>query len=129
MRLYQTLASKVCAYHNCLDRPEMGDWEARHGDDIKQLAKNFLPSGSGFDSGTEVDLDRSTGEKLVVSTSFHHMDEHGGYDGWTEHTVTVRPSLQHGFLLTIGGRDRNGIKDYIGEVFNDCLDAQEEAAA
>jgi hypothetical protein len=77
------------------------------------------PSGSGFDNGTQIDRDRS--DVLIFSTSFHHMDEAGGYDGWTEHTVRVKPSLAWGFDLTVSGRDRNGIKDYIADVFSPWL--------
>ena len=50
--------------------------------------------------------------------------ETGMYDGWTEHTVTVRPSLQFGFRLSISGRNRNGIKDYIAEVFGEILNTE-----
>jgi len=45
------------------------------------------------------------------------MNEHGFYDGWTEHRITVKPSLAFGFELTISGRDRNEIKDYLSDVF------------
>jgi hypothetical protein len=73
------------------------------------------PSGSGFDAGTQVNEDRS--DILLFTTAYHHMDEDGFYDGWTEHTVRVKPSLAWGFDLTVSGRDRNDIKDYIADVF------------
>ena len=49
------------------------------------------------------------------------MNENGYYDGWTEHTVTVTPSLQHAFSLRISGRNRNDIKDMMHESFNYAL--------
>jgi hypothetical protein len=49
------------------------------------------------------------------------MNQHGFYTGWTEHVVTVLPSLQYGFTLKISGRNHRGIKDYISEVFYDAL--------
>jgi hypothetical protein len=77
------------------------------------------PSGSGFDNGTQIDEDRS--DVLRFATAFHHMDECGMYDGWTEHTIRVKPSLAWGFDLKVSGRDRNGIKDYIADVFAQWL--------
>ena len=83
-----------------------------------------MPSGSGFDSGTKFDFDKSTPNKLVFQTSYHHMNQNGYYDGWTEHTITVTPSLQFGFDAVIGGRDRNGWKEYAYEVVNGCLNEE-----
>jgi hypothetical protein len=90
----------------------------------RHLVKDYLPSGSGFDAGTTLDEGASSPDKLVFDTSFHHMDEHGGYDGWTEHKVIVTPSLAHGCDLRVTGRDRNDIKSYIGETFAHALDTE-----
>jgi hypothetical protein len=83
-----------------------------------------MPHGSGFDNGTELDTKTSAREKLIFATSFHHMDDNGSYDGWTEHTVTVRPSLVHGFGLTVSGRNVRGIKDHIAEAFESALSTE-----
>lgn len=88
---------------------------------IEQIAREYLPSGSGVDCGTAVDLAASTGEKIVLTCSFHHMDDGGGYAGWTEHGITVRASLIHGITLGISGRDRNGIKEYLHELYHHAL--------
>lgn len=114
--LYHVLAQKVQAIINCI-ASDNKEWEKRHGGDVEDLVLAHMPSGSGFDSGTKIDLDVSSADKLVFYTSFHHMDENGFYDGWTEHTVKVTPSLTSGFDLKIGGRDRREIKDYIAESF------------
>lgn len=120
--LYVELANLIRARLNCQQRtPEPNqEWFERHTDTIKQLVKDYMPSGGGIDDGTRIDLDRSTGSKLVFTTNFHHMDESGMYDGWTEHTVTVRPSFG-GIELTISGRNRNDIKDYLHETFEYAL--------
>lgn len=130
-KLYEQLASAVQARLNCLenDNPEWRDrWEER----IESAVQDQMPSGSGFDSGTTIDLDKSHGNLLVFHTAFHHMTEHG-YDGWTEHTVRVKPDFISGFDFTVSGRDRNDIKDYIGETFSCILgelyDWPEESAA
>ena len=125
--LYQVLASLCGAFQNVNLGLHNGsfqgdpDWMNKHRDRAEALVKEYLPSGSGFDSGTQIDVDGSNGESLRFTTAFHHMDEHGGYDGWTTHAVIVKPSLQFGFDLRITGKDRNDIKDYIAETFRHAL--------
>ena len=94
------------------------EWYDRHEDTIESIVSDFLPHGSGIDSGVKFNFEHSTGEKLVLDTAFHHMDENGYYDGWSNHTITVRPSLRFGFTLSISGRNRNDIKDYLSDVFH-----------
>lgn len=96
------------------------EWRDRWESTIESLVRDHMPSGSGFDSGTTLDMDASHAEKLVFHTSFHHMHDGGYYDGWTEHTITVTPSFQ-GINLRVGGRNRNNIKDYIHETFSFAL--------
>lgn len=123
MRLYAKLASLIEARANC-KRSGNSEWFTKHTDRILAIVRHCLPSGSGYDNATTIDLDRSTEEKIVLDTAFHHMDEFGSYDGWTHHSVTVRPSLAHGFYLTISGRNRNEIKEYIAETFHSVLSAE-----
>lgn len=85
------------------------------------------PSGSGLDAGTFL-CEESRGNVLVFCTSFHHMDEHGGYDGWTEHKVVVKPAF-YGIDIRITGRDRNQIKDYLGDLFHGWLTAEKDHPA
>lgn len=117
--LYSVIASSVQARLNCKDSGNT-EWLDRHEDRILVLVKEHMPSGSGFDNGTKLDLDSSHGGKLVFTTAFHHMNTNGYYDGWTEHTVTVTPSF-HGFNLRVSGRNRNDIKEYILESFDYAL--------
>jgi hypothetical protein len=119
--LYQALAGLVGAYLRCVNDETRQEWADKHRAAIWAMVRAHLPHGAGFDSGTDIDLDASTDEKLVFTTSYHHMNENGFYDGWTEHKVTVRPSLAAGFVLRISGRDRNDFKDYASEVFSHAL--------
>lgn len=105
-------------------REHWGAMAGRHRDKINELVSRHMPSGSGWDSGTKLDHERSSPERLVFYGGFHHMDEHGYYDGWTEHTITVRPSLVCEIELTISGRNRNEIKEYLANLFNAALCAQ-----
>jgi len=135
MKVYQRIANLLQARENC-EQSGNSEWHARHGQEIQRVARDFLPRGSGFDSGTTVDLDllpvssvpfrvgASTPEKIILDTSFHHMNSDGYYNGWTEHRCVVRPSLAHGFTLSVGGRDRRGIKEEIGDCLRAALDAE-----
>jgi len=123
--VYRRIAQAIEARLRCIadapTQPHLQEWIDRHAATAWELTHKYLPSGGGFDCATKIDLYRSTGEKLVFTTSFHHMDENGSYVGWTEHTVTVRASLIHGITLQISGRDRNNIKDYVAESFDFSL--------
>lgn len=124
-KLYQILAAKIDARLNCIKSGNT-EWKAKHEENIYYLIRNYLPHGSGIDGENEIDLGKSTGEKIVIHTSFHHMDEYGGYDGWTDHTITVTPSLQFDFTLKISGPNRNDIKDYLYECFAEDLNREVE---
>lgn len=117
--VYRELASCIDAWSHC-----DAEWRVKHWERIESLVARFMPSGSGIDSGTSFNFDRSNGERLVLFCEFHHMNEVGYYDGWTQHTVTVRPSLIHGFTLAIGGRNRNDIKEYLSQTFRDALSTE-----
>lgn len=84
---------------------------------LKEIEK-MLPNGSGFDIGCKILRLKSKPERIVIQADFHHMDEHGYYDGWTEHQVIITPSLQWGYNIRVTGRNRNEIKDYIHYMFN-----------
>lgn len=119
-KLYQMLATLAQSRINCIESKNI-EWRDRHTERMHKLAKLFLPSGSGFDSGSSVRVVECTGEKLVLATAFHHMNNDGYYTGWTHHNVVVTPSLSSDFIVKITGRDKNNIKDYIGEVFHTAL--------
>lgn len=85
---------------------------------IREIVDDFMPSGSGIDSGTKM-LESRT-DRIVFQADFHHMNEHGSYDGWTEHTVVVTPAFT-GPHIRITGRDRNQIKDYLADLYDGAL--------
>lgn len=120
-KCYQALAQLLGARERCRVDGNKQKWFESHTAAILKIVNERFPSGSGFDNGTKIDLDASSEEKIVFTTAYHHMDDNGMYDGWTDHVVTVRPSLAFGFRLTIRGRDRNQIKEYIHEAFHEAL--------
>ena len=121
--LYRELAALVEARQNCVKSGNT-EWQDRHEARMLKLVNRLMPSGSGFDVGTSFDVGASHPDKLVFMTEYHHMYDNGMYDGWTRHEVIVTPSLAHNYNLRITGRDRNGIKDYIAEVFGYALEQE-----
>lgn len=122
-QVYQAIASKIEAMRNC-NKSGNGEWFTRHHDAIDNIVREFMPPGSGFDAGTQFDVCDHVDnprDRLVFETSFHHMNDCGMYDGWTEHKIIVTPSLSHDFTLRVTGRNRNDIKEYISDVFYDAL--------
>ena len=115
--LYRLIARAGVAADNCAKHGNT-EWQ-QVWDELLEKCEELLPSGSGFDAGTTIEY--ASASKIVLRTSFHHMNEHGYYDGWTEHVITVIPDLVNGFDLRISGRNRDGIKEYIADVFFDVL--------
>lgn len=122
--LYRILAGKIAARQACQNDPIRQEWYRKHSEAIDAIARNLLPSGSGIDGGTKVDLDRSTGERIVLTAGFHHMNDAGMYDGWTEHNITITPSLLFTMHVHVSGRNRNGIKEYMTDVYSSDLHRQ-----
>lgn len=115
------IASSFQAYLNCKAK-EDDHWQGIHAERIENLTHEFLPHGSGFDwsNGADFDFSSSRMDRLVFRTAFHHMNENGYYDGWTEHNVIVTPAFD-GFDIRVTGRNRNDIREYIAECFHHAL--------
>lgn len=112
----KSLAAWIAEVSDWAERAENNlnaQWGDIARDRLDQLV-NLLPSGSGIDSGTK--LISASASRIVLECSFHHMNEDGYYDGWTQHRITVRPTFD-GMELSISGRNRNDIKEYLHEVY------------
>ena len=130
-QVYKRIASLVNTLIYCREKWEVvGDAKheaiQKHEETIFLIIKEHLPSGSGIDAGVKIDLVKSNADKLVFEFGFHHMNDGGYYDGWTEHVLTVTPSLQSGLNLRISGKDRNQIKEYLYETFQYALTREVE---
>ena len=121
--LIQEIASTLVARTNC-DESGNSEWEQKWEARLVAIESECLPDGCGFDNGTTIDRD-TNGKSVVFKTSFHHMNQLGYYDGWTEHLVVVTPAFD-GFDIKVRGRNRNGIKEYISDVFSEALGAKPE---
>ena len=116
------ISSLLLSIENC-QRSGNTEWQHKHRMRIEAIMANYAPSGSGIDCGVKL-LPQSTPECLIFSADFHHMDESGSYDGWTEHCVKVTASLAFGLNIRVTGRDRNDIKSYLAEIFDDFLNTK-----
>jgi hypothetical protein len=87
---------------------------------IEAICREHMPSGSGFDNGSKLNIGKSTPDKLIFDTAFHHMNEQGVYAGWTHHAVVVRSSMVGGYgvSVVVKGRNSNQIKEHIEEAFS-----------
>ena len=118
--LYKQIAGSLQAYRNCIVSDNI-EWRDKHNERIESLVKDNMPSGSGIDSGVDFDLEKSTPAKLIFTFGYHHMAESGMYDGWTQHKLTVTPSLVFDFEMKITGENPDGIKDYFCDIFSEAL--------
>jgi len=102
------------ALENCIKSGNT-EWEVRWYERLNKLVE-LIPSGSGIDTGprshSSVEIKP---DAIRFDIEYHHMNDAGVYDGWTEHSVTVRPAFDD-IDVRISGRDRNQIKDHIHEV-------------
>lgn len=121
-KLYQHIARKLEAMESCTD-----EWKDKHAHSIESMTLGYMPSGSGIDTGTKFSFENSKPNKLVFEFSYHHMNENGYYDGWTEHKLIVTPNLWSGFDMRITGPNRNDVKEYFYQVFEYALNLEVDA--
>ena len=115
----QAISTAIQARENCLKSGNR-EWWAKWNNEIAHIVANVLPSGSGWDDGTSIDDAKTTADKIVLFGSWHHTDESGGYRGWTNHEIIITPAFT-GVNIRVMGRDRNGIKDYLAEMFHQVM--------
>jgi hypothetical protein len=119
----QRLSQLVQARLNCLAMNPINDYYMKHEEIIKDIIDNSMPHGSGIDGENSIDMDRSTDKVLYFNFSYHFMNEAGYYDGWEDYTLVVKPAFI-GIDMRIQGKNRNDIKDYLYETFNNWLTAE-----
>jgi len=126
--LYQKLARLIAASFSAFS---LGNWTwaDNHKDAADQLVFEFMPSGSGFDSGTQIDWNSQEAwfqnhkkvDRIYMRTSFHHMNEAGMYTHWTHHALTITAAFDGFDMHMTKGRADEGFMDYAQDSFNDAL--------
>jgi len=127
MKVYQDLSTTAEALNNCR-KTNNTEWIEKHIERLNRIVHNHMPHGSGLDSEVTIDNEKSGDRRLVLYGSYHCMDENGCYDNWVDFTITVKPSLGHGFHTKIVGNfGKYGfVKDYLYEVFDNALEEDVE---
>lgn len=90
--LIQAIASEVSRYRCVSAGDSTREAVASSLDSLDTLA-DMLPSGSGIDCGTKIDLENSTETCVVLALDYHHMDDNGFYCGWSSHQITITPAF------------------------------------
>lgn len=100
-------------------------------DDIMgKMVENFLNenfSGSGIDSGYT--LNGSTRRNLIINSSYHCMDEHGGYDGWQDFKLLIDKENITEFKLQFTGYRRQKYVYLLRDYLEDCFAYQLQVCA
>lgn len=108
--------AKNCDWHKQVNEAFRPECEDRIG-----RLEYLLPRGFGVDSGCTIDVENSSSDKVIINFSWHHLNQDGYYDGWTDHKLIVKPKLWNDFDMRITGSNRNGIKDYLYDLFDSYL--------
>lgn len=95
------------------------DWSAAHQERIDHVLGKWLPHGSGFDQTPELAEDATKPGVVVLKVPYHHMNEHGFYDGWSVYTVRACATFDGHDVRVTGGRKAE--HDYIAEQYRHAL--------
>ncbi len=116
------IAELVEARANCHANGN-AEWFERHTAALSELIRNHLPSGSGIDVGCLLCLASCKRDRIVIDVPFHCMSENGYYTGWRTFKVVATPAFQS-INIEVTGRDVNGVKDYLADLFFEALTQQ-----
>ena len=101
------------------------NWLPNAKNEYEQVAKSnidtligFLPTGSGFDNGIKLN-EKTTPNRIIFDSSFHHMNENGFYDGWSAFKVIVTPSFVCDFDIKVTGV--NTTRKYFNKDFKEYI--------
>ena len=119
-RIYRTLQAK----ENCKNNnPE---WFKNHDYHLDELEKNYLPSGSGINSGCTIDRNFKE-NRIVINVPYHLMDENGFYCGWQDFKIICKPSFDGiDMKITSNVKDKYFLKEYLYDLFDNCLNEEIE---
>ena len=123
--VYKELATYADHIRRIKGKDNMAKYLQRSQEIMGYILSDLLPHGNGFDCDLTVDYDKCNVTRIVIYGSFHCMDWYGGYDGWVDYSVTVRPTLT-GDGIVVKAKSRNNTShlakkyDTLGHV-EDCF--------
>jgi hypothetical protein len=121
-KLYQEMAQIIDAIKNC-EKSGNTEWFNNHTEYLEKYLLEKLPHGSGLDYTWRYDYQKSNANKIVLTMSYHAMNENGYYDRVIDFTLTITANLAHGFDTLITGNfgKYQDIKDYLYDILTDSL--------
>lgn len=114
-RIYRVLQAR----ENCKKDATKLDWFNNHDFTLYQIERNYLPHGSGINSGCTIEREFKK-DCVILHVPYHNMDENGYYCGWSDFKIVCKPEFD-GISLKIIGKDKYFVKDYLYDLFNNCL--------
>ena len=126
-KIYQSMANSIQARLNCI---KSGNTEFinSHTEYLENYLLNKLPHGSGLDYTWHYDFNKSHGNKIVLTMSFHAMDQNGFYDKVIDFIVVVTPDFISDIDLTITGNfgKYQDVKNYLYDIIGEALTTEIE---
>ena len=98
----------------------------RHNDVLDFIEKELLPSGSGFDSGTKINREKTTDTRIVLDTAVHPLTDAGYYTAWKHFSIIVSASHLFGFTVKSSKKLPWNIREWVLDTFNEVLDTEVE---
>jgi len=118
---------KCLAQAQCSERyPTLSEREELQSE-IKWVLNGMLPHGSGIDADWIISF-KNKSNKIYISNSYHHMNEDGYYDGWSDFTVIINLLGNEYFKLVFNGTEsqrlakKYDIRDYLESYLSECLE-------
>lgn len=113
MKLYQKLADEF--RKSQIDNPDISDLACQEINKIIDL----IPHGSGIDSETIFDFEKSNSQKLILKSAYHNLNENGYYDSRTYFKIVLSPSFIDFDLEIVSNfpKKYSSTKEYLQEIF------------
>ena len=130
-KLYEAIAQTASALKNCEKSGNVDGWLQRHESKLDRIAQDYLPSGSGIDCGTKINLRHTNDRQIILTGNYHVLNDVGYYTHWIDYTVYVLPSLIGHIDITIAGdffneegEEDENLKDYLYDIYHECLTSE-----
>ena len=121
MKLYEKIYQTLQALNNC-KKENKEKWINKHIEKLDTY-NNLLPSGSGINNGSYIDIDNIKNETITISSSYDTM-KNDMYDKTIVFKIIVKPSLFDNIdikITPITELKKAYVDDYIHELFYNAL--------
>lgn len=125
MKIYAAIAWALDRRDSNVNVPE--SLRTRAAERLHDIISNHLPHGSGFDGATAIHHDGDPRQHYTIASSYHKMDEHGGYDGWADFEIHVvaKPDLLFSWDVEIEiSNAEDDLRNYILDTFYEVLNQE-----